>query len=307
MVVKCPNCQHYANDLASTCPHCGTILKNDISSLEVSSGEKQPSASVNSEGLPVDVPQTVHIEHPQIFEHKIIEEVKVSNPSVQTINDNSSFAEGEISTCSAPVVPQPNSVAYKKAEKNNNILISNNNKKNDYAAETEPPKKKSSLLFYILLGVLALIVVFVVFYYFSRDVSPRQEEKEEEVVEVSTPQITTIYDDKGEAIYSFNGEVVDNQPNGYGVLTYLKDNEIDRYEGHMVNGQREDNSAVLFYKNGDLFRGAFKNDQFEIGTYYVDNSGEYFRGTFKNNKPWKGFWYDAHDYVISRVENGRAK
>ena len=108
-------------------------------------------------------------------------------------------------------------------------------------------------------------------------------------------------------IYSFSGEVVNNQPNGYGVLTYLRDEVRDRYEGNMVNGQCEDNSAALFYKNGDIFRGAFKNDQFEIGTYYVDDSGEYFRGIFKNNKPWKGFWYDAHDNVISRVENGRAK
>jgi hypothetical protein len=75
----------------------------------------------------------------------------------------------------------------------------------------------------------------------------------------------------------------------------------------MVNGQCEDNSAALFYKNGDIFRGAFRNGQFEIGTYYVNNSGEYFRGLFKNNKPWKGFWYNAHDYVIRRVENGNEK
>jgi len=299
MVIKCPNCQHFVNDLASMCPHCGTILKDKMSSSEVSGGEEQPSASVNSEGLSVDVPQTV--------EHLIIEEAEVSNPSVQTIKDNPSLAEEEMSTCSAPVAPQPNSVAYQKAEENNNILISKNNKENDYAEETEPSKKKSFFLFYILLGVFALIVVFAIYCYFSRDVNPRQDEETEEVVEVSTPKITTIYDDKGEAIYSFSGEVVDNQPNGYGVLTYLKDVARDRYEGNMVNGQCEDNSAVLFYKNGDIFRGAFRNGQFEIGTYYVNNSGEYFRGLFKNNKPWKGFWYNAHDYVIRRVENGNEK
>ena len=141
----------------------------------------------------------------------------------------------------------------------------------------------------------------------GNDVDTGLEEKNEEIAEVDTLEVTTIYDNNGEAIYSFSGEVVNNQPNGYGVLTYLRDEVRDRYEGNMVNGQCEDNSAALFYKNGDIFRGAFKNDQFEIGTYYVDDSGEYFRGIFKNNKPWKGFWYDAHDNVISRVENGRAK
>ena len=195
----------------------------------------------------------------------------------------------------------------KYLRKKKDIFISKNKKENDYASVAEPPKKKSFFLFYILLCVFVLIVVFVVFRFFSLDVSLRQEEKTEEVVKVDTPVITTIYDKKGEAIYTFRGEVVDNQPNGFGVLTYLKDNEIDRYEGHMVKGQREDNSAALFYKNGDIFRGAFKNDKFQIGTYYVDDSGKYFRGLFKNDKPWKGIWYDAHDFVIGRVENGSEK
>lgn len=117
MVVKCPNCNHFVNDLASMCPHCGTILKDEISSSEVYSEEKQPSASVNSKSLPVDVSQTVHVEHPQTAEHLIVEEIKVSNPSVQTIKDDLSLAEDEISTCYAPIVPQPNSVAYQISEK----------------------------------------------------------------------------------------------------------------------------------------------------------------------------------------------
>lgn len=158
-----------------------------------------------------------------------------------------------------------------------------------------------------LVGAIVLIVTFAVFGGVGKGVDTLQEEINEEVVKVEALEVTTIYDNNGEAIYTFNGEMVDNQPNGYGVLTYLKDDVRDRYEGNMVNGKCEDNSAALFYKNGDIFRGAFKNDQFEVGTYYVDGSGEYFRGLFKNNKPWKGFWYNAHDYVLSRVENGREK
>lgn len=185
--------------------------------------------------------------------------------------------------------------------------ISKDKDENADTAETEPPKKQTSFLFYILVGIIALIAAFAVFWFVGRDVRPSQEVNDEEAVVVDTTEITTIYDKKGDAIYTFSGEVVDNQPSGYGVLTYLKDKVRDRYEGHMVNGKREDNSAALFYKNGDIFRGAFKNDQFEIGTYYVDESGEYFRGLFKNDKPWKGIWYNAHDYVVSRVENGREK
>ena len=157
-----------------------------------------------------------------------------------------------------------------------------------------------------LVGVFALVVTFA-FWGRGEDVDVIQEDMNGDVVEVEVSEVTTIFDNNGEAIYTFNGDVVDNQPNGYGVLTYLKDDVRDHYEGNMVNGKCEDNSAALFYKNGDIFRGAFKNDQFEIGTYYVDDSGEYFRGLFKNNKPWKGFWYNAHDYVISRVENGKVK
>lgn len=177
----------------------------------------------------------------------------------------------------------------------------------DDTGEVETPKK-SPYLFYILVGVLALVAAFAVFWFVGRGTgSTAPEEEPAEVVEVDTTNVTTIYDKNGEPVYTFSGEVVDNQPNGYGVLRYLKDNVRDRYEGHMVDGRREDNSAALFYKNGDIFRGAFKDDQFEIGTYYVEDSGEYFRGLFKNDKPWKGIWYNSHDYVISRVENGREK
>lgn len=163
----------------------------------------------------------------------------------------------------------------------------------------------TSFLVNNIVGAFALIAAFVVWGDVDKDVDTGQEAIDKEIVEVASSEVTTIYDNNGEAICSFSGEVVNNQPNGYGVLTYLKDDVKDRYEGNMVNGQCEDNSAVLFYKNGDIFRGAFKNDHFEIGTYYVNDSGEYFRGLFKNNKPWKGFWYNANDYVISRVENGR--
>ena len=174
-------------------------------------------------------------------------------------------------------------------------------------------KKKSNTSFYILIAVAAIAAALAAFWFFGGGSSMNNVDEYlgdpdeiEEVVD-SIVEVTTIYDSHGEAVLTFDGEVNDGTPNGYGTLTYLKDKVKERYEGIMVNGLREDSSAVLFYKNGDVYRGAFERDRFSIGTYYIEESGEYFRGTFKDDKPYNGYWYDAHDYIISRVENGREK
>lgn len=194
-------------------------------------------------------------------------------------------------------------------KKPQDVPNSNNKTDKESASVTPDEKKNSNTLFYILIAVVALVASFAAFWFFGGGSSVKNDKVEtlEEVVADSVVEVTTIYDNHGEAVLTFNGEVIDGTPNGYGVLTYLKDKVKKSYEGKMINGLREDSSAVLYYKNGDVYRGAFNKDRFSIGTYYVDESGEYFRGTFKDDKPYNGYWYDAHDYIISRVENGREK
>ena len=170
-------------------------------------------------------------------------------------------------------------------------------------ASMEDEEPKSNKLFYVLLVVIALLACIGGYWLMSG----RSAESTASDDGQDTLQVTTIYDSHGQPIMTFSGTVSHGQPQGNGVLTYLTDNVKDRYEGVIKDGLREDSTAVLFFKNGDVFRGAFEKDHFTIGAYYVKESGEYFQGKFKNDQPWNGVWYDAQHNVISRVDNGVEK
>ena len=114
---------------------------------------------------------------------------------------------------------------------------------------------------------------------------------------------TTLSDASGNPV-TFDGESVAGRPNGHGVMTYLNSSVLLRYEGELKSGSREDDAAVLYYKNGDKYSGSFKNDHFATGTYFVKESGERFQGTFKNDQPWNGVWYDSDDSVVGQIIDG---
>ncbi|MBQ9636553.1 MAG: protein kinase [Prevotella sp.] len=163
------------------------------------------------------------------------------------------------------------------------------------------PNPKKKFLFYALLLLIGLIAFIGGFWLMSGNKTVSVPSA------VDSTTVSTIYDSKGEAVMTFTGEVSNGQPNGSGILTYIKDNVKDRYEGQLKNGLRADSAAALYFKNGDIFRGGFENDHFTTGTYYVNESGEYFQGKFKNDQPWNGVWYDEHHNVLSRVEKGIEK
>ena len=169
---------------------------------------------------------------------------------------------------------------------------------------SETKESNNNKLFYILLVVLALVACVGGYWYVSGHSSGSEDQTNEVKDSV---EVTTIYDSQGQPIMTFSGQVVQGQPQGNGVLTYLTDKVKDRYEGVIKDGLREDSAAVLYFKNGDVFRGAFEQDHFVIGAYYVKETGEYFQGKFKNDQPWNGVWYDAQHNVISRVDNGVEK
>ena len=164
------------------------------------------------------------------------------------------------------------------------------------------PKKRNNLLFVAIL--LGLFVALCAFFVFSSSTKGKPATPKEDA---DSTVVSTIYDANGQAAMTYSGQVVNGQPQGKGVMKYLLDKDKDRYEGAFVNGLREASTAALFYKNGDVYRGAFVADHFTIGTYCVKETGESFKGKFKDDQPWNGVWYDKHNNVISRIDEGREK
>lgn len=105
--------------------------------------------------------------------------------------------------------------------------------------------------------------------------------------------------------YLYYGPMRNGKPNGVGVAIYNKNDKDGRlyYYGCFVNGQRVDNNAIMFYKDGSYFKGSMNNDQWYKGVYY-DISNEHFVGEFKNNVPFIGTWYK---HVPVQHLNGYAK
>ena len=170
------------------------------------------------------------------------------------------------------------------------------------AEDSNNGKSKKGLLFIGLAVAVGFIAAFLLAFFLFKGLGKTEDASK---ATTDTTSVTTIYDSKGQLICTFNGEVVNGQPVGNGTLKYINDPDgRDYYKGGFVNGLRESDKAILHYKNGDIYRGSFKENKLDFGTYYVSENGEYFRGHFKNDKPWKGIWYDKKDKVISKVEYG---
>lgn len=98
--------------------------------------------------------------------------------------------------------------------------------------------------------------------------------------------------DTGDFIYY--GPMKNNKPDGIGIAIY-KDNDPDErkyYIGKFVNGEREDENAILFYKDGDYYYGAMKGDKWKQGIWYSTSDSSHFKGDFKDNVPYTGTWYE---------------
>ena len=142
MVIKCPNGNHFVNDMASMCPHCGAKLKDDVPSSEVPHEQTQILESINNEEQSDDLSHSKQyaqvemmapsnpqeVEGPQVDVHKeetLIEEKNYEEtPSVQAPEPTrSSVDASSISSYSAPVAPIPETNAYQEAKKSNGTLI----------------------------------------------------------------------------------------------------------------------------------------------------------------------------------------
>lgn len=73
------------------------------------------------------------------------------------------------------------------------------------------------------------------------------------------------------------------------------------YKGTFINGNLEGENVFFSYKEGDVFEGSFKNNQFEKGKYTIKSSGECFVGTYKNGNPLHGKWYDKNGNILENI------
>lgn len=104
--------------------------------------------------------------------------------------------------------------------------------------------------------------------------------------------------------FVYYGPLKNKKPNGVGVAIYPDNDKDGRkyYIGNFVDGKRQDNEAILFYKDGDYYYGSMDGDEWKNGVIYLNSDNSYFRGSFSNNNPFYGIWYDYKERY--RVING---
>ena len=116
------------------------------------------------------------------------------------------------------------------------------------------------------------------------------------------PSVVTHHE-TGEFVYY--GPMKNKKPHGVGVAIYPVDDKDGRkyYIGEFVDGERDDNDAILFYKTGSYFYGKMEGDEWKDGIFYRCSDGTFYKGTFKDNLPFNGSWY-GHNKNYD-VHNGK--
>ena len=79
--------------------------------------------------------------------------------------------------------------------------------------------------------------------------------------------------------FNYEGECIEGELNGKGKMYYPD----KRYEGEFkINYAIKEGYGTIYYKNGDIYEGEFKNDMFNgIGIYHFKN-GDRYEGEFKD-------------------------
>ena len=136
MVIKCPKCNHFVNENAPTCPHCGEKLFDENNLNESDNSQEQSSEKSqieNSLGEPSPNEQVVTDKPVQSIEKESLAEGEDSvSPQAETTPRVDSSEQRVYSqqtppqtstTYSAPVAPPPSEIPYQEAKKSNGTLI----------------------------------------------------------------------------------------------------------------------------------------------------------------------------------------
>lgn len=232
MVIKCPKCNHFVSDQAPTCPHCGAILKEDVSSEVSNVEEEQIPESIEIEDKSVDIPQSNQFVQPDIVEP---DPVQVSEP--QTIIPQEEGNQMEITppveksesvqpvggnyapTYSTSVAPPPDSVAYQQAKKSNGTLIA-------------------------IIVLLALIICGVGGYLYYDNVYLPEKIDREAPRYYSMANVIVLRSSRS-AGADFNK--VASLPYGTELITYEKDSEWARVKVNSQNGEKQEGFVASPY------------------------------------------------------------
>lgn len=96
-----------------------------------------------------------------------------------------------------------------------------------------------------------------------------------------------------------NGEAI--IPDGMGVAKIVSGKYKDCvYDGQFVNGNMEGQTTYTC-KNGDIFKGTFRDNTYGNGRYTLAATGDYFVGDFKDSQPYKGDWYNSDGQKVDTL------
>lgn len=96
-----------------------------------------------------------------------------------------------------------------------------------------------------------------------------------------------------------NGEAI--IPDGMGVAKIVSGKYKDCvYDGQFVNGNMEGQTTYTC-KNGDVFKGTFRDNTYGNGRYTLAATGDYFVGDFKDSQPYKGDWYNSDGQKVDTL------
>ena len=91
--------------------------------------------------------------------------------------------------------------------------------------------------------------------------------------------------------YKYEGNFINGVKDGYGKITYDKNNFIQKYEGFFVKDKPFQIYGIIYFKSGDIYEGFFENNLKDfVGLYLFKDSKskkfieEYFGGFLEDYK-----------------------
>lgn len=171
--------------------------------------------------------------------------------------------------------------------------------------ELDSDENKSGMKKWVKIGV-AVVAVLILAIILMPKTDPNSQLGVAEEVETVLPDSVQdkAFTNKVLGDYLYTGTLnADGQPDGIGKARFTKHGEPDGriYQGPFVGGKFEGEDCMLQMENGDVFKGSFKNNYFEEGTYTQAVNGEYFKGIFSNGQPSIGAWYSKDGKKIQDV------